>query len=96
MIPSRTLLASDHCAAVASFWLVWISSRSEGRVWLLAELRDLESFSAVSRNFPVQLSWQHAWARASAMMAGWWNSIPNPRWMIGWKKPGYVSELRGP
>ena len=27
------------------------------------------------------------WARASAMMAGWWNSMPNPRWMIGCRKP---------
>jgi hypothetical protein len=92
MIPSRTLLASDHCAAVESFWLALISSRSEARVLLLAELRDLESFSAARRNFPVQLSWQHAWARASAMMAGWWNSMPKPRWMIGWKKPRCVSE----
>lgn len=92
MIPSRILLASDHCAAVESFLLALISSRSSGRVLLLAELRDLESFSTARRNFPVQLSWQHAWARASAMMAGWWNSIPKPRWMIGWRKPRCVCE----
>ena len=38
-IPSRTLLPSDHCAAVESFWLALISSRSSGRVLLLVEER---------------------------------------------------------
>lgn len=51
--------------------------------------------STAKRYFEVHMSWMQAWARASEMMAGWENSMPKPRWMIGWRKPVSISAILG-
>ncbi len=92
-IPSRILLPSDQWAAVLSSVSARMSSSSSGRVFDGAGgvFCDTTAFSVERRKFLIQVSWMAAWARASAMIAGWWNSIPNPRWISGWRKPDGVS-----
>jgi hypothetical protein len=86
-IPSRSLLSSFHCGAARMMSLARASWMSCASVFGDGEVLEAASFSALSKKSPIQASWMAAWARASEMMAGCWNSMPKPRWIRGCRRP---------